>query len=46
MNKQHVESCSSDEWSDALQRWIVPGALTGVELGDDALEVEGGGRRW
>jgi SAM-dependent methyltransferase len=39
MNKQHLEYCSSDEWSDALQRWIVPGALAGVELGDDVLEV-------
>jgi SAM-dependent methyltransferase len=39
MNKQHLEFCSSDEWSDAIKRWIIPGALKDVELGDDVLEV-------
>jgi SAM-dependent methyltransferase len=39
MNKLHLEYCSSDEWAEALRRWIVPGALNGVALGDDALEV-------
>jgi ubiquinone/menaquinone biosynthesis C-methylase UbiE len=39
MNKTHLELCSSDEWADGLKRWIIPGALAGVELGDDVLEV-------
>jgi SAM-dependent methyltransferase len=39
MNEQHVKLCSSEEWAQALQTWIIPGALTGVELGDDVLEV-------
>jgi SAM-dependent methyltransferase len=39
MNKQHLQYCSSDEWADAVQRWIIPQALAGVELGDDVLEV-------
>src|SRR5262245_52973603 len=39
MNQAHLDFCSSDEWADALQQWIIPGALAGVELGDDVLEV-------
>jgi len=39
MNKVHLDYCSSDEWADALKKWIVPGALDGVNLGDDVLEV-------
>ena len=39
MNKLHLDYCSSDEWAEALRRWIVPSALEGVDLGDDALEV-------
>jgi len=39
MNQQHLDFCSSDEWADALRKWIVPQALDGVDLGDDALEV-------
>ena len=39
MNEQHLQLCASDEWADALRQWIVPGALAGVELGDDVLEV-------
>ena len=39
MNELHLEYCSSDEWADAVQRWIIPGALDGVALGDDVLEV-------
>jgi ubiquinone/menaquinone biosynthesis C-methylase UbiE len=39
MNKEHLKFCSSDEWAEAVQRWIIPGALEGVELGDDVLEV-------
>jgi ubiquinone/menaquinone biosynthesis C-methylase UbiE len=39
MNKEHLEYCSSDEWAEAVRRWIIPGALQHVELGDDVLEV-------
>ena len=39
MNDDHLRLCASDEWADALRQWIVPGALAGVELGDDVLEV-------
>jgi SAM-dependent methyltransferase len=39
VNKAHLEFCSSDEWADAVKRWIIPGALEGVELGDRVLEV-------
>jgi SAM-dependent methyltransferase len=39
MNEEHLRLCASDEWADALGRWIIPGALAGVELGDDVLEV-------
>ncbi|HZP58417.1 MAG TPA: class I SAM-dependent methyltransferase [Dehalococcoidia bacterium] len=39
MNKQHLDFCSSDEWAESLRRYIIPGALEGVALGDDVLEV-------
>ena len=39
MNEEHLRLCSSDEWADGLKQWIIPGALAGVELGDDVLEV-------
>jgi ubiquinone/menaquinone biosynthesis C-methylase UbiE len=39
MNQQHLDFCSSDEWADALRKWIIPGALAEVDLGDDVLEV-------
>jgi ubiquinone/menaquinone biosynthesis C-methylase UbiE len=39
MNQQHLDFCSSDEWADALKKWIVPGALGGIDLGNDVLEV-------
>jgi ubiquinone/menaquinone biosynthesis C-methylase UbiE len=39
VNKEHLVYCSSDEWADAVKRWIIPGALEGVTLGDDVLEV-------
>jgi ubiquinone/menaquinone biosynthesis C-methylase UbiE len=31
--------CSSAEWAEAVERWIVPWVLDSVELGDDVLEV-------
>jgi ubiquinone/menaquinone biosynthesis C-methylase UbiE len=39
MNKQHLDYCSSEEWAEGLRKYIVPGALKGVDLGDDVLEV-------
>ena len=39
MNEYHLNFCASDEWADALKQWILPGALAGVDLGDDVLEV-------
>ena len=39
MNKEHRERCSSAEWAEAVQKWIIPWVLNGVDLGDDVLEV-------
>jgi SAM-dependent methyltransferase len=39
MNNQHLEYCSSEEWAEAVRKYIIPSALDGVELGDDVLEV-------
>ncbi len=39
MNKAHLEYCSSDEWAESVKKWIIPGALEGVDLRDDVLEV-------
>lgn len=39
MNQEHLTLCSSAEWADAVQRWIIPWVLDGVDLGDDVLEI-------
>jgi SAM-dependent methyltransferase len=39
MNKKHLELCSSAEWAEAVQRWIIPEVIDGLDLGDDVLEV-------
>lgn len=39
MNKAHLEFCSSDEWAESIRKWIIPGALANVQLGDDVLEI-------
>lgn len=39
MNELHLKYCSSDEWADAIKKWIIPGALEHVRLGDEVLEV-------
>jgi SAM-dependent methyltransferase len=39
MNQRHLELCSSAEWAEAVERWIVPWVLDGVDLGEDVLEV-------
>jgi ubiquinone/menaquinone biosynthesis C-methylase UbiE len=39
MNKLHLQFCSSDGWAESIKKWIIPGAVDGVVLGDDVLEV-------
>ena len=39
MNKAHLVFCSSDEWAESLKKYIIPGGIGGVDLGDDVLEV-------
>jgi SAM-dependent methyltransferase len=39
MNQEHLALCSSAEWAEAVQRWIIPWVLEAVDLGDDVLEV-------
>jgi SAM-dependent methyltransferase len=39
MNQTHLEMCSSAEWAEAVERWIIPWVLDAVDLGDDVLEV-------
>jgi SAM-dependent methyltransferase len=39
MNREHLERCSSAEWAEAVQKWIIPWVLDGVDLGEDVLEI-------
>lgn len=39
MNEAHLKLCSSDEWAEGCRKYIIPGALANVTLGDDVLEV-------
>jgi SAM-dependent methyltransferase len=39
VNQTHLEMCSSAEWAEAVEKWIIPWVLDGVELGDDVVEV-------
>jgi len=39
VNEKHLALCSSAEWAEAVERWIVPRVLSDVDLGDDILEV-------
>jgi len=39
VNQQHLELCSSAEWAEAVQKWIIPGVTDGLDLGDDVLEI-------
>lgn len=39
MNAAHLELCASAEWSEALERWILPWVLESADLGDDVLEI-------
>jgi ubiquinone/menaquinone biosynthesis C-methylase UbiE len=39
MNEAHLKLCSSDEWAESCRKWIIPGAIANVRLGDDVLEI-------
>jgi SAM-dependent methyltransferase len=39
MNTEHLKLSSSAEWADAVERWIIPWVLDGVDLGEDLLEI-------
>jgi SAM-dependent methyltransferase len=39
VNEHHLELCSSAEWAEAVERWIIPWVLDGVDLGNDMLEI-------
>jgi SAM-dependent methyltransferase len=39
MNQTHLELCSSAEWAETVERWIIPWVLDSVDLGNDVLEV-------
>jgi SAM-dependent methyltransferase len=39
MNDKHLALCSSAEWAETVERWIMPWVLDGLELGDDVLEI-------
>jgi SAM-dependent methyltransferase len=39
MNEQHMVFCAGEDWRRMVQEDILPGALRGVELGDDAIEI-------
>jgi SAM-dependent methyltransferase len=39
MNENHATLCSSPEWAEHLQTTILPAVVTGVDLGDELLEV-------
>lgn len=39
MNDEHLKRCSSAEWADTVERWIIPWVLDGIDLGEDVLEL-------
>ncbi len=39
MNEVHLQLCGGDEWAEAVERYIIPWTLEGLDLGDDVLEV-------
>ena len=39
MNAGHMAYCASDDWRQLVHETILPAALAGVTLGDDALEI-------
>ena len=39
MNELHLQLCGGDEWAEAVERYIIPWTLDGLDLGDDVLEI-------
>jgi SAM-dependent methyltransferase len=39
VNKAHLAFCGSDEWREAVTKWILPWALDEIDLGADVIEV-------
>jgi len=39
MNRYHRWYCGSERWRTALEKGVLPWALDGTDLGDDALEI-------
>jgi SAM-dependent methyltransferase len=39
VNEKHLELCAGDEWAEAVERYIIPWTLEGLELDEDVLEV-------
>jgi SAM-dependent methyltransferase len=39
VNAAHMEFCASEDWRKLVHESILPVALRGVELGDDAIEI-------
>jgi SAM-dependent methyltransferase len=39
VNDAHLKLCSSAEWAETVERWIIPWVLESIDLGDDVIEV-------
>jgi SAM-dependent methyltransferase len=39
VNELHLQLCGGDEWAEAVERYIIPWTLEGLDLGDDVLEI-------
>lgn len=39
MNENHAKVCGSAEWAECIQTEILPAVTSGVELGDNMLEI-------
>jgi ubiquinone/menaquinone biosynthesis C-methylase UbiE len=39
VNDAHLQLCSSAQWAETVERWIIPWVLDSVDLGDDVIEV-------
>ncbi len=39
MNENHAKVCGSAEWAEHIQKEILPQVISGVDLGDDMLEI-------
>ena len=39
MNWIHRRYCKSEKWASAVETWLMPWALDGIDLGDEILEI-------